>query len=38
MSGSGLLMWIGAILILTAIGLWLARRWLDKTDRTGGPP
>ena len=35
---TGLLAWIAAMFILTGLGLWLARRWLDEQDRTGGPP
>ena len=35
---SELLQWILGILALTAIGLYLARRWLDEQDRTKGPP
>ena len=35
---TGLLAWILGVLILTALGLFLARRWLDQQDRTKGPP
>ena len=35
---TGLLTWCLGVLVLTGLGLWLARRWLDRQDRTGGPP
>ena len=33
-----LLAWCLGVLIVTGLGLWLARRWLDEQDRTKGPP
>lgn len=38
---TGLLAWTLGMLALTAIGLFLARRWLDKQDKPPdkyGPP
>ena len=35
---NGLAAWVCGCLILTVLGLFLARRWLDRQDRTGGPP
>lgn len=38
----GLLQWIIGVFILTAIGLYMARRWLDEQDKKDhfkdGPP